>query len=202
MKYKYISKIHSGNTCCYFVRVPSVVRGKVLYGRTPKNKSFSKGSGTWKAALQEAIAWRDNYLCDNSLMELLDKRRRCFGAMMNTGRSKSGVIGVHKGLWTKPNTTHEYWCAIFSHEATHSRQTFGVGRYGHVQAFRMACIRRFKECGTLIITDLRKLPAKPPVDYFVKSSERLHLCCPPELDRETYDKLSNEDVLDSLLAPP
>lgn len=199
---KYISKIQSGSTNCYFVRVPSVIKGKILYGRKPVNKSFPKGSGTWKKALQKAIKWRDKYLSDNSLIELLDKRRRDFGPMRDTGRGKSGIIGVHKGLWTKPNSTHEYWCAIFSHEATHKRQSFAVGRYGHVQAFRMACIKRFKECGTLIITDLRKLPAKPPVDYYVKPSKRLHKCCPPEIDQATYDKLSSEDVLDSLLSPP
>ncbi len=183
MKEKYISRIKSGHTNCYFVRVPPFARGKCLgYSRNPVNKSFPKGVGTWKAALEKAIAWRDNYLTEHNAVDMLLKCNRMKrGASKFTGRTKSGVIGVFISTCTKESGTYYYWTAITSVDGVHSNKTFAIGLYGNKAAFKWACMHRFKHMGVLNVTDRSLLPCTPPVSFMNMKTGKLTIKNPFEL---------------------
>ncbi len=196
---KYISKIDSGSTRCYFVRPPSFKNGKPLHlKKHPTSKSFAVGSGTWKQAFKKAVIWLEEYLeLHNAIDYLNSNRPSCKGPMRFTGRTKSGVIGVHRGGTWKECGFFPAWVANIQTNSVPSQKNYSVNLYGEEMAFRSACIYRFKHHGVLVVTDTSKLPCRPPVDWYGVETGRLHKRCPPEL-KDIYDSISSEGILDEL----
>jgi len=191
---KYISKIESGSTRCWFVRVPRFVDGKKQhYNELPANKSFpALRHGGWKKALGLALEWRDQYLKEHNMEEaLLQRYITIRGTMRNTGRNTSGIIGVHFGVSRKNGHERPYWTGITSEDNVIQHKTYACGRWGEIQAFKLACIYRFTHSGTLIVEDKLKLISKPPVDWYDKKTGRLYEKCPAQL-REKYESIKKK----------
>ena len=73
MKHKYITKINQSNNKTFWVRVPEIIDGIIQpISYQYNSKTFRKGKGTWKAALEKAITWRDDYLKERNALHFLE----------------------------------------------------------------------------------------------------------------------------------
>lgn len=156
MKHKYITKMNYDRTVGWVVRVPEIKDGFIVPdGRQRNNKFFNKGKGTWKAALEKAIVWRDAYLKKHKAMHLLDKHqyrgKECI-PYVNSWRNISGVIGVHLSARTKPSGVYYGYTSVSMDNGKQVNKSYACDKYGDIGAFQLACIFRYKAAGILIVS--------------------------------------------------
>lgn len=154
MKHKYITKFDYENAQGYQARVPAVENGVIIpYDKQTNNQFFKKGTNSWKAALTEAIAWRDECLERNNSMYLLESKRRERLPYINSQRNRSGVIGIAQTHTVKENETYYSYTANYSIDKKQKRKCFSCRLHGDKAAFQYACLERYKHSGKLILTD-------------------------------------------------
>jgi len=160
MKYKYISRVDSGHTHCWYFRFAQREHWPINH-----NKTFSDGIyGSKAKSLKAAITYRDNYLKACKKLHLLNNNGTCI--RHRHASNTSGIIGVHFQINYKKHNEYHFWAASGQVDYKHWRKTFSTNKYEDEQAFHMACEARFKRHGTLaIVAPIRQLPYRPLVPY-------------------------------------
>ncbi len=169
---KYITKFNYESNHGFQVRVPRFKDGKPLpWGENPVNQFFKKGKGSWKAALFDAIQWRDEYFNQHNATHFLNNAKMNAKPRQHFKSNKTGVIGVSLAITCKLSGDYYAYSAVWSEAKRCFRKQFSVLTYGEKDAFNRACETRYKHAGILIVTNIKILPCKPTPPYILQ--ERL-----------------------------
>lgn len=92
-----------------------------------------------------------------------------------TSQGSSGVVGVTRKIRKTPSgIIHEYWIARYSNPEkpkgkktyiSRKEESFLINKLGECEAFKLACIARFKVAGTIYINEGGNIPCFPTVNY-------------------------------------
>jgi len=170
-KLKYITKFNYSKSKGYWVRLPEFEHGMFKANNKYQNHNVFFGLHSyrsWAACKAAARIYRDQYLKQNDAMYLLDEKYRKKGAMQNSKRNTSGVIGVSYSVNPKKAGTYYGYKATYMWKGWQYTREFSVGLYGAADAFLKACRERYKYSGMLVVVDESMIPCKPDVPYKVK----------------------------------
>lgn len=137
---KYIARIDSGRTHCWFLRMPPI-----------PGKSFSDGVYKGKRkALQAAREYRDSILREAGEEWKLKVESSRNGVPSRTSaKNRSGYIGVHYGVDVKDGAGSPYWKVTWREDGKTRARQFFVGEHGDCGAFRLSCKIRYERVGEL-----------------------------------------------------
>lgn len=146
---------------------------RLFYQNKLHQKFFScnKYKGVAKAK-NAAIKYRNQLLKEWDLEYRLKYKHRYKGIPRQSFSRRSRytpIIGVCLAKKHKPSGTYYCWSGYYSNEQGKvNRKTFGIIKWGYLEAFQEACKYRYKNMGKLVVVDKQSLPEKPKVPYCIK----------------------------------
>ncbi len=159
-KHKYISRIDSSHTHCWYFRFAQ----RENWSNT-NSKTFSdRLHGSKPRALKAAIKYRNQCLKQCGELDRLDKHTNPI--RHRHALNKSGIIGVHFQINYKKYNEYPCWVASGMINRISWRKAFSTNKHGNKKAFRLACIERFNRHGLLaIVLPINQLAYTPTVPY-------------------------------------
>jgi hypothetical protein len=132
-----------------------------------RSRLFSDGVyGGKLGAKKAALAFRDKTLRSLGQMDLLSHSGKVRAPFARHARNTSGIIGVSTGVLERKRRRYEYWTGYGMRDGERWRKMFSIPLYGEREAFRMACIERYKRHGELrVVGRLSDLPCRIPVPF-------------------------------------
>lgn len=146
----------NGKLIGYMVAVPSGVdkrQFKLFYKNNYDSLTDTKDA---------ARVWRDKFLNHTKQCHRLYNNLRVGipHTHANIKSVKTPIIGVTFSTMIKKYGVYHAWVAFSNLALTHKKVHFSVNKYGHIQAFLLACEFRYRNSGKLIIKDINLLPCK------------------------------------------
>lgn len=89
-------------------------------------------------------------------------------AHIKSKRNVSGVIGVSMASTSDGKNVWYSYVAKYTIDRVNYKRSFSVNRFGECGSFRKACAIRYKNAGTLVITDRKAIPCLPEQEYTIK----------------------------------